>query len=69
VQFTEREDPDLYKLDHHFRANPPSNSVPVVLYAEVGTTRFKQFHRVLRDLAQQELVDYVLRHYVSPVSS
>lgn len=36
-----------------------------MLYAEIGTREFKQFHSVLVELVNQGKVDYVLRPYVS----
>jgi hypothetical protein len=68
LQHGKTETPDLYQIDHHYHTNVPNNSVPVVLYAELGTQDFINFHTVLRKLAKRDLVDYVLRHYNSPVS-
>ena len=50
-------------LDHHY---PGSNDAPIVviLYAEIGTAAFSQWHEVLQKRAEQGNVDYVLRHYV-----
>ncbi len=50
-------------LDHHY---PGSNDSPIVviLYAEIGTAAFSQWHAVLQKKAEQGDLDYVLRHYV-----
>uniref|UniRef100_T1J9H3 UDP-glucose:glycoprotein glucosyltransferase n=1 Tax=Strigamia maritima TaxID=126957 RepID=T1J9H3_STRMM len=59
----DRNDTDLFKLDHRY---PRSNekSLPVILYAQIGTESFYNFHFVLKKLANEGKVNYILRHYL-----
>ncbi|CAH1245599.1 UGGT1 [Branchiostoma lanceolatum] len=58
-----RQRPHLYKVDHQYPGSSPD--VPVaILYAELGTQAFKDFHSVLRDMADKGDINYVLRHYI-----
>lgn len=54
---------ETFGLDHHFRESE-NNSVTVVLYGELGTQEFAEFHQVLKIYAVKGDIDYVLRHYV-----
>ncbi|CAH2223654.1 UDP-glucose:glyco glucosyltransferase 2 isoform X2 [Pelobates cultripes] len=60
---SERPSPYLYKVDHIFPTI--AKSVPVViLYAEIGTKHFADFHKPLSEKAEIGEIIYVLRHYV-----
>jgi len=63
----EAEAPILYKLDHHYSTSSLKPKT-AVLYAEIGTKEFLAFHKVLKPLAEKHSIDYVLRHYIVPVS-
>ncbi|KAG8311333.1 UDP-glucose:glycoprotein glucosyltransferase 1 [Homalodisca vitripennis] len=54
---------ETYRLDHHYPGSE-NKSVVAVLYGEIGTPEFAEFHKRLRQLATLEPVDYVLRHFV-----
>ncbi|XP_063281811.1 UDP-glucose:glycoprotein glucosyltransferase 2 [Pelobates fuscus] len=60
---SERPSPYLYKVDHIFPTI--AKSVPVViLYAEIGTKHFAEFHKPLSEKAEIGEIIYVFRHYV-----
>ncbi|XP_078695179.1 UDP-glucose:glycoprotein glucosyltransferase 1-like [Branchiostoma floridae x Branchiostoma belcheri] len=58
-----RQRPYLYKVDHQYPGASPDVPV-VILYAELGTQGFKDFHSVLQDMADRGDINYVLRHYI-----
>ncbi|XP_076401678.1 UDP-glucose:glycoprotein glucosyltransferase 2 isoform X1 [Peromyscus maniculatus bairdii] len=60
--------PYLFERDHKF---PTGNeNLPVViLYAEIGTKEFAEFHRVLSKKSKSGKILYVLRHYIKKPSS
>ncbi|XP_005374154.1 PREDICTED: UDP-glucose:glycoprotein glucosyltransferase 2 isoform X1 [Chinchilla lanigera] len=65
---TSRPRPYLFKGDHKFPTDDENLPV-VILYAEVGTRAFSEFHKVLSEKAQSGKILYVLRHYVQKPSS
>jgi UDP-glucose:glycoprotein glucosyltransferase len=54
---------ETFGLDHHYPESE-NNSVTVVLYGELGTQEFAEFHQVLKYSAVKGDIDYVLRHYI-----
>lgn len=54
---------ETFGLDHHYPESE-NNSVTVVLYGELGTQEFAEFHQVLKYYAVNGDIDYVLRHYI-----
>ncbi|XP_040281240.1 UDP-glucose:glycoprotein glucosyltransferase 2 isoform X1 [Bufo bufo] len=63
----DRPRPYLYKGDHIFPTL--SKTAPVViLYAEIGTKAFANFHKMLIEKAESEELIYVLRHYIQKPS-
>uniref|UniRef100_A0A8D2AJA1 UDP-glucose glycoprotein glucosyltransferase 2 n=1 Tax=Sciurus vulgaris TaxID=55149 RepID=A0A8D2AJA1_SCIVU len=65
---TSRPRPYLFKGDHKFPTN--NENLPVtILYAEIGTRAFVEFHKVLTEKAQNGKILYVLRHYIQKPSS
>nr|XP_027794665.1 UDP-glucose:glycoprotein glucosyltransferase 2 [Marmota flaviventris] len=65
---TSRPRPYLFKGDHKFPTN--NENLPVIiLYAEIGTKAFVEFHKVLTQKAQNGKILYVLRHYIQKPSS
>jgi UDP-glucose:glycoprotein glucosyltransferase len=54
---------ETFGLDHHYPGSQ-NNSLTVVLYGELGTQDFAEFHQVLKAYAVKGDIDYVLRHYV-----
>uniref|UniRef100_G1TE39 UDP-glucose:glycoprotein glucosyltransferase 1 n=1 Tax=Oryctolagus cuniculus TaxID=9986 RepID=G1TE39_RABIT len=65
---TSRPRPYLFKGDHKFPTNKENLPV-IILYAEMGTRAFGQFHKVLSEKAQNEEILYVLRHYIQKPNS
>ncbi|XP_031216884.1 UDP-glucose:glycoprotein glucosyltransferase 2 [Mastomys coucha] len=60
--------PYLFERDHKFPTN--SENLPVIiLYAEIGTRAFAEFHRVLSKKSKNGKILYVLRHYIKKPSS
>lgn len=61
--FRFRPRPFLFERDHKF---PTGNeNLPVIiLYAEIGTREFAEFHRVLSKKSKNGKILYVLRHYI-----
>ncbi|XP_054270383.1 UDP-glucose:glycoprotein glucosyltransferase-like isoform X1 [Macrosteles quadrilineatus] len=54
---------ETFRLDHHYPGSE-NKSLVAILYGEIGTPEFAQFHKRLRQLATLQPVDYVLRHFV-----
>lgn len=54
---------DTYSVDHHYNAAERSNKT-VILYGQMGTPDFLEYHRKLKFLAEQKEIDYILRHYI-----
>uniref|UniRef100_A0A8D1WKP5 UDP-glucose ceramide glucosyltransferase-like 1 n=1 Tax=Sus scrofa TaxID=9823 RepID=A0A8D1WKP5_PIG len=65
---TSRPRPYLFKGDHKFPTNKENLPV-IILYAEMGTRAFRQFHTVLSEKAQNGEILYVLRHYIQKPAS
>ena len=53
----------MYKSDHIY-PGPEGSKVTVILYAQLGTKEFAEFHRTLKELALSGEIKYVFRHYV-----
>uniref|UniRef100_A0A8D1HCU0 UDP-glucose ceramide glucosyltransferase-like 1 n=1 Tax=Sus scrofa TaxID=9823 RepID=A0A8D1HCU0_PIG len=60
--------PYLFKGDHKFPTNRENLPV-IILYAEMGTRAFRQFHTVLSEKAQNGEILYVLRHFIQKPAS
>ena len=56
--------PELYKVDHQFQGKMAKNKPVVILYGEIGSKRFKEFHIKLKSLAESGDIIYVVRHYI-----
>uniref|UniRef100_A0AAR2L2Z5 UDP-glucose ceramide glucosyltransferase-like 1 n=1 Tax=Pygocentrus nattereri TaxID=42514 RepID=A0AAR2L2Z5_PYGNA len=65
---SERPKPFLFKGDHRF---PSANTAApvVILYAEMGTKEFANFHQHMLSRANKGLINYVLRHYLPSPSN
>ena len=53
----------VLKNDHLYPGSK-DRDVVVILYAEIGTADFVEWHRLLRDLADNGEITYILRHFV-----
>ena len=54
---------ETFGVDHHYPGSQ-NNSLTVVLYGEIGSLEFAEFHQLLKTYAMKGDIDYVLRHYV-----
>lgn len=54
---------DLYSFDHIYPGTE-SNSHVVILYGEVGSKSFNEFHKYLKTEVEKGVVKYVVRHFV-----
>uniref|UniRef100_A0A182RZF1 UDP-glucose:glycoprotein glucosyltransferase n=1 Tax=Anopheles funestus TaxID=62324 RepID=A0A182RZF1_ANOFN len=59
---------ETFAIDHIYPGSE-NNSLTVVLYGEIGTREFKEFHDAIKLETEHGTVRYVLRHYVRKVSS
>uniref|UniRef100_A0A8C5S070 UDP-glucose ceramide glucosyltransferase-like 1 n=1 Tax=Laticauda laticaudata TaxID=8630 RepID=A0A8C5S070_LATLA len=61
---SERPKPFMFKGDHKY---PGSNSESpiVIMYAEIGSKQFSEFHRLLVSKATAGEISYILRHYIA----
>jgi len=53
-----------YQFDHVFPGVVQGDVPQVILYAEIGSREFASFHDTLVELATQQKVKYILRHYM-----
>ncbi|XP_042221378.1 UDP-glucose:glycoprotein glucosyltransferase 1-like isoform X2 [Homarus americanus] len=60
--------PITYEVDHHYPGGENAK-VGVVLYCELGSVEFQQFHQILKELVSAGKIDYILRHRVKNRSS
>ena len=58
-----REGPTVFKFDHVYPVGRGSD-VTVVLYAQLGSAGFKEFHDKLTGLTSSGKISYVYRHYM-----
>ena len=69
LQYKEGENKvDVYNVDTHYPGSENRTKV-AILYAELGTKEFSQFHSVLKQEAEEGKIDYIVRHYIQVVSS
>lgn len=55
--------PDIYSVDHRYHASQQSDKI-IILYGQIGTPKFLDFHNKLKDLAETSGINYILRHYL-----
>ncbi|XP_029471306.1 UDP-glucose:glycoprotein glucosyltransferase 1 isoform X2 [Rhinatrema bivittatum] len=65
---SERPKPFMFRGDHRYLVWTSSSPV-VILYAEIGSKEFDDFHQLLASKAQNGEVNYILRHYVARPSN
>ncbi|KAJ8384299.1 hypothetical protein AAFF_G00206560 [Aldrovandia affinis] len=65
---SERPKPHLFKGDHRFPASNPDAPV-VILYGEVGSKEFPNFHQLMVSKANKGEITYILRHFLPNPSS
>ena len=53
-----------FQFDHMYPGVVQDDIPVVILYAEIGSKSFAAFHDVLAELAVQQKVKYILRHYI-----
>ena len=52
-----------YEFDHHYPAVSTSG-ITVVVYGQLGTPEFSQFHTLCCEAAKIGKIQYVMRHHV-----
>lgn len=57
------DDEEVYSFDHIYPGSE-NNTVTAILYSELGTKDFKEFHEYLRAQAATGKVKYISRHYI-----
>ncbi|CAL7942835.1 unnamed protein product [Xylocopa violacea] len=55
--------PDVYSVDHRYHASKQSEKI-VILYGQIGTPQFSEFHDKLKSLTETKGINYILRHYL-----
>ncbi|XP_039296318.1 UDP-glucose:glycoprotein glucosyltransferase [Nilaparvata lugens] len=59
---------ETFRLDHYY-PGADNRSVVAILYGELGTPGFAEFHEILKKRAAKGEIDYVLRHHVKEASN
>lgn len=54
---------DIYSFDHIYPGSE-NNTITAILYGEIGSKDFRQFHEYLAKQAEMGLVKYVSRHFI-----
>lgn len=54
---------DTYDVDHRYLDISESDKV-IILYGQIGTSTFIDFHEKLKNIAETKRINYILRHYV-----
>ncbi|XP_050455971.1 UDP-glucose:glycoprotein glucosyltransferase isoform X2 [Cataglyphis hispanica] len=54
---------DTYDVDHRYLDTSESDKV-IILYGQIGTSTFIDFHEKLKNIADTKRINYILRHYV-----
>lgn len=57
------EEEEIYSFDHIFPGSE-NNSIATILYSELGSKEFQQFHDILKKEATLGKIKYVSRHYI-----
>ncbi|ELU12397.1 hypothetical protein CAPTEDRAFT_227323 [Capitella teleta] len=60
--------PMLIKSDHHYPGTQ-GRPVMVILYAQLATPAFHQWHEILRKRAEDGEINYIFRHYIKESAS
>ena len=58
-----RPKPVLFKSDHSYPSYQATN-ITVILYGQLGTADFHDYHKELKQMAEDGRIQYILRHYV-----
>ncbi|GAB1859552.1 UDP-glucose:glycoprotein glucosyltransferase [Camponotus japonicus] len=54
---------DTYDVDHRYLDTSESHKA-IILYGQIGTSTFIDFHEKLKNIAETKKINYILRHYV-----
>ncbi|KAI5693935.1 hypothetical protein M8J75_008163 [Diaphorina citri] len=54
---------DTFRIDHQY-PGCDNSSLTLILYGELGTPEFAQFHAVLEKYAKRKEINYIVRHFV-----
>ncbi|XP_017891944.1 UDP-glucose:glycoprotein glucosyltransferase isoform X2 [Ceratina calcarata] len=55
--------PHTYSVDHRYHVSQQSEKI-IILYGQIGTPKFSEFHEKLKNLAETKGINYILRHYL-----
>lgn len=61
----EGNDEEIYSFDHVYPGSE-NNTITVVLYSEIGTKEFKEFHEYIKKAVASDSgkIKYVSRHFI-----
>ncbi|XP_028405524.1 UDP-glucose:glycoprotein glucosyltransferase 1-like isoform X2 [Dendronephthya gigantea] len=69
IDNSQQQSSDIYTFTFdHVYPSSGNNPVTAILYGELGTKIFGQFHEKLQELVQEGKIRYLLRHYVQNAS-
>uniref|UniRef100_A0A1B6BXN7 UDP-glucose:glycoprotein glucosyltransferase n=1 Tax=Clastoptera arizonana TaxID=38151 RepID=A0A1B6BXN7_9HEMI len=54
---------ETFRVDHHYLGSE-NRTLVAILYGELGTRSFSDFHEELKGFANKGKIDYVIRHYI-----
>lgn len=57
---------NTYDIDHRY-LNIPETDKAIILYGQIGTPTFIDFHEKLKNIAETKGINYILRHYVKVI--
>lgn len=57
---------DTYDIDHCYLSTPETDKF-IILYGQIGTPAFIDFHEKLKNIADTKGINYILRHYVKVI--
>ncbi|XP_044750165.1 UDP-glucose:glycoprotein glucosyltransferase [Coccinella septempunctata] len=58
-----KDKPEIFNVDTHFPGSQNRSNI-AILYGELGSSEFAQFHSILSKKAEEGFIDYIIRHLV-----
>lgn len=62
--FNFRPKPFTFKGDHKYPVSNPESPV-IIMYAEIGSSAFSKYHKLLVSKTNAGEITYILRHYIA----